>query len=129
MAQTSKLKAILLAKCPRCRRGDVFKNTMYGFASQKMYENCPKCGLRFEVEPGYFYAAMYVAYSINVAIGVTFGVVTYLITKEDKSPWVYIFTILAASLILAPLNFRYSRIILLHLLSPKIKYIASYDKD
>ncbi len=129
MSTTPKLKAMLLAKCPRCRRGDVFANSMYGFHQQKMYENCPKCGLRYEVEPGYFYAAMYVGYAINVAIGVIVGFITYFITGEDKSPWIYIITILTVSIILAPLNFRYSRIILLHLLSPKIKYVASYDKD
>jgi uncharacterized protein (DUF983 family) len=78
MAETPKIHAIIHAKCPRCRRGDMFKTSMYGFASQKMYDNCPKCGLKFELEPGYFYAAMYVGYAINVALAVTVGILTYL---------------------------------------------------
>lgn len=129
MSQTSKLSAVIAAKCPRCRRGDLFKNSMYGFSGQKMHEHCPHCGLRYEVEPGYFYAAMYVGYAMNVALGVTIGFAVYFITKEDQSPWIYIISILSASLILAPFNFRYSRVILLHWLSPKIKYIKDYDHD
>lgn len=129
MAQTPKIKAAIKAKCPRCRRGDVFQNSMYGLSSQKMHEHCPHCGFKYEIEPGYFYAAMYVGYAINVAIGVSVGVLTYLVTQEDKSPWIYITTILLASFVLSPLNFRYSRIILLYWLSPKIKYVKEYDHD
>ncbi|ADY53154.1 hypothetical protein Pedsa_2612 [Pseudopedobacter saltans DSM 12145] len=129
MAATPKLKAMLDAKCPRCRRGDIFQNSMYGLKSQKMYEFCPHCGLKYEVEPGYFYAAMYVGYAINVALGVTVGMATYFITKEEKSPWIYIAAVLTASFLTAPINFRYSRVILLHLLSPKISYRPDYDHD
>ncbi|QEK52986.1 DUF983 domain-containing protein [Pedobacter aquae] len=129
MAKTPEIKAFVLAKCPRCRRGDMFQNSMYGFSSQKMHEHCPHCGMRYEIEPGYFYAAMYVGYAINVALAVGIGLLTYLITQEDKSPWIYIITILTASFLLAPLNFRYSRVILLYWLSPKIKYVAHYDED
>lgn len=129
MHKTPKFKALILAKCPRCRRGNLFQNSMYGFSSQKMHENCPNCGLRYELEPGYFYAAMYVGYAINVAIAVNVGLITYLITHEDKSPWVYITSILIISFLAAPLNFRYSRAILLHLMSPKIKYLENLDHD
>lgn len=129
MAETPKMQAMIHAKCPRCRRGDMFKTPMYGFASQKMYDSCPKCGLKYELEPGYFYVAMYIGYAINVALAVTVGILTYLITRETESPWVYVAVIFILSLILAPANFRYSRVILLHLLSPKIKYLPQYDHD
>ncbi|MFC5282351.1 DUF983 domain-containing protein [Pedobacter alpinus] len=129
MAKTPKLKAMLEAKCPRCRRGDLFKTSMYGFKSQKMHEVCPKCALRYEVEPGYFYAAMYVGYALNVALAVALGIATYVFTNEQESPWIYIGVILSFSLLLAPVNFRYSRVILLYWLSPKIKYVSHYDHD
>lgn len=129
MAQTPLLQAVINAKCPRCRRGDMFKTSMYGFASQKMHENCSKCGLKYEIEPGYFYVAMYVSYGINVALAIGVGLLTFFVTNETESPWVYVASIFAVSLILAPANFRYSRVILLHLLSPKIKYVPAYDKD
>lgn len=129
MAKTPKSQAMLHAKCPRCRRGDLFATSMYGFKSQKMHDVCSHCGLRYEVEPGYFYAAMYVGYALNVALAITMGVITYLITHEEESPWVYVMVILIASLLLAPVNFRYSRVILLYMLSPKIKYVEHYDHD
>lgn len=129
MAETPKLQAVIHAKCPRCRRGDMFKTPMYGFASQKMYDNCPKCNLKYELEPGYFYAAMYVGYGINVALAVIVGILTYLVTGESESPWVYVATIFACSLAIAPANFRYSRVILLHFMSHKIKYVSQYDHD
>lgn len=129
MAETPQLQAIINAKCPRCRRGDLFKNTMYGLSSQKMHDKCPSCNLKFELEPGYFYVAMYISYGINVAVAVAVGILTYVISGETESPWVYVATIFIASLILAPFNFRYSRVILLHLMSPKIKYISHYDHD
>lgn len=129
MAETPVLQAMVKAKCPRCRRGDLFKTPMYGFKSQKMYDVCPHCALRYEVEPGYFYAAMYVGYALNVALAVTLGILTYLITHELESPWVYVIVILSFSFLLAPVNFRYSRVILLYWLSPKIKYVSHYDHD
>jgi uncharacterized protein (DUF983 family) len=129
MPKTPQLTAMLHAKCPRCRRGDLFKTSMYGFKSQKMFDDCPHCGLRYEVEPGYFYAAMYVGYALNVALAVTIGTITYWITNELESPWTYIFSILFFAFLLAPVNFRYSRVILLYWLSPKIHYISDYDHD
>lgn len=129
MDKTPKLKAMLKAKCPRCRRGDLFKTSMYGFKSQKMYEVCPNCALRYEVEPGYFYAAMYVGYALNVGLAVCLGMITYFISNELESPWVYVSVILTFSFLLAPVNFRYSRVILMHLLTPKVKYFPHYDHD
>ena len=129
MAETPRLQAIVNAKCPRCRKGDLFINSMYGLSSQKMHVNCPKCNLKYELEPGYFYAAMYISYSINVAVAVIVGILTYLISGETESPWIYVGTIFLFSLLLAPFNFRYSRVILLHLMSPRIKYLSHYDHN
>ncbi len=128
MAQTPKLTAVLQAKCPKCRRGKIFNGKIYTLGSQKMNEVCPNCGFRFEIEPGYFYAAMYVSYAINVAIGVTIGLATFIITKKEE-PLIYIFTILIACFLVSPFNYRFSRIVLLHYLSPKIKYDSFLDHD
>ncbi|TAF47362.1 MAG: DUF983 domain-containing protein [Sphingobacteriales bacterium] len=126
---TSLSYAMLHAKCPRCRQGKLFETPMYGYKAQKMYENCPKCNFKYEIEPGYFYAAMYVGYAFNVAMAVAIGILTYLVTLEEHSPWIYVANILIASILASPLNFRYSRVILLYWLSPKIKYVAHYDHN
>lgn len=115
------------SKCPKCRIGKVFEGPVYGFKKQKMQERCPHCRLKFEVEPGYFYAAMYVSYAFSVAELVTLGLTTAMLTKSE-SPWMYVSVLFAAILILAPFNLRYSRLVLLHYLSPKIVYTPAYYK-
>ena len=122
MAKTSKLTAIIQAKCPKCRRGKIFSGSLYGVNLQRTNEHCSNCGMRFEIEPGYFYGAMYVSYVFVVAEMIIVGLLTYLITGNDKSPWLYIGSILISILLLTPLNYRYSKVLLLHLLTPKIKY-------
>jgi hypothetical protein len=105
---------------------------MYGFNIQHTHANCPHCNQRFEIEPGYFYAAMYVSYAMNMVEMITTGFLTYYLVGGKlgfDSLWLYVGSIFLVSVILSPFNYRYSRIILLHWLSPKIKYDAAYDKD
>lgn len=120
--ETSQFTAALQAKCPRCRQGNMFANSMYGFKPQVMHEYCSHCGLKFEREPGYFYVAMFVSYAFNVAQMVAVGILTYLITGEENSPWLYIGVIFAAVVLLSPFNYRYSRVVLLYWLTPGLNY-------
>ena len=85
-----------------------------------MDRTCSKCGLQFEVEPGFFFGAMYVSYAISVALFVTITLVLYNFFG-DPDLWVYITTVAVASAVLYPLTFRYSRIIFLHIFGG-IKY-------
>ena len=117
----SAISAALHAKCPKCRQGDMFANHMYGLSGQKMHTNCPSCGFRFEVEPGYFYVAMLLSYAMNVAELVTFAVGTFILTGS-QSPWLYVGILLGMAFLLSPFNFRYSRVILLFWLTPGLHY-------
>ena len=56
------LWAIVQQRCPRCRIGRIFRGT---FA---MNDPCPRCGLLFQREEGYFLGAMYFSYAISLAI-------------------------------------------------------------
>jgi len=113
--------AIVQAKCPRCRRGDMFATPMYAFKSQKMNKTCPHCGLEFEREPGYFYVAMLVSYAMFVAEMITLAVAIHVLTGSNN-PWLYVIIIMIVGIILSPFNFRYSRVILLHWLTPGLHY-------
>ncbi|MES2448014.1 MAG: DUF983 domain-containing protein [Bacteroidota bacterium] len=131
MQKTSKLYAIVNGKCPHCRRGDIFTGNTYGFNIQRTNTKCGHCNQRFEIEPGYFYAAMYVSYAMNMIEMISMGFATYYLSGgrlDFDSVWLYVGVIFLTSLLLSPFNYRYSRIILLHLLSPKIKYNAAYDE-
>ena len=128
MSQTTKFNAMLHGKCPRCRRGNMFNGATYSLHNHTN-EFCPRCGMKFEIEPGYFYAAMYVSYALNVAQSVSLGVATYVLTGNLTSPWLYLAVILGGCFLLSPFNYRYSRIILLYWLSPKVHYHPDLDID
>ncbi|POY35647.1 DUF983 domain-containing protein [Solitalea longa] len=123
----SKFQAIVQQKCPRCHQGNMFVHPSYNLiAYQKMHSNCPVCGLRFEIEPGFFWGGMYLSYALNVAQSVTLGIATYFLLG-DPSPWVYLSIIIGAIFLFMPINFRYGRVLMLHWFSP-IKFDTSYSK-
>lgn len=123
----SRFTALLQSKCPRCRVGKMFDGPVYGFKKQHMHEYCPSCDLKFEIEPGYFYAAMYVSYAFSVAQVVSLGLATAMLTNSE-SPWLYVSILFVAIVLFAPFNLRYSRLVLLHFLTPKLKYNPSFIK-
>lgn len=125
---TSQTYAAINAKCPKCRRGNMFANGMYGLSSQKMNETCPHCGFKFEIEPGYFYVAMFVSYAFNVAQMVTLAVALYVLTGSNN-PWLYVSVLLGSAVVLSPFNFRYSRVVLLYWLTPGVHYDPARSAD
>jgi uncharacterized protein (DUF983 family) len=117
----SEFSAAMHGKCPKCRKGDMFQKSSMGFLSQKMNTRCPYCNFQFEIEPGYFYVAMFVSYGMIVAEMVTVAVATYVLSGSE-SPWLYLGLLLGVIFILSPFNYRFSRIILLYWLTPKLHY-------
>jgi len=120
--------AFFRAQCPRCRRGDMFSNSMYGLHGQHMNKTCPHCQFTFEIEPGYFYVAMLISYAFNVAEMVTLAVATSVLTSS-VNPWLYTAIILPVAFILSPFNFRYSRLVLLYFLTPGLNYVPKLSSD
>ena len=79
-----------------------------------MNETCPACGRRFEREPGFFVGAMYVSYALAIPVYLAFvGVLNVLLRGWSE------LAILALAVPIfvpcAPLLFRYSRVIWMHL--------------
>lgn len=122
----SEWKSAVEGKCPRCRKGDMFKAPLLSFRSKKMREQCPHCDLKYEKEPGYFYVAMYVSYAFVVAQLVTACVATYVLTGNLESPWLYLSVAVGVAILMAPFNYRYSRIVLLYWLTPQFKFQERY---
>lgn len=120
--------AVAHAKCPRCRRGDMFATGMYSFKSQVMYKTCSHCGLVYEREPGYFYVSMLVSYAMFVAEMITMAVALSVLTGSSN-PWLYVIVIMSVGLVLAPFNFRYSRVALLYWLTPGLHYHPEMSAD
>ncbi|MFC0184884.1 Protein of unknown function [Pseudarcicella hirudinis] len=113
----SRLQAIIEEKCPRCRQGKMFE---YPFLRvdkfDKMHEFCPVCNLRFEVEPGFWYGAMFISYGFSVGLLIVLGVVIYWFFN-DPPIMGYIIPITVISLLAVPFNFRLSRSVFIHLFS------------
>lgn len=87
-----------------------------------MNETCPHCGAMLQPEPGFYQGAMYVGYGFTVAIIVAISLILYLV--GNPSEWVYIGTIILVAILVAPLNYRYSRCVYLYLFGG-IKFDAS----
>jgi len=117
-------KALLLGKCPRCHQGNLFMFPATRIAKFAiMNENCPHCDVRLEPEPGFYQGAMYVGYGITVAMITILGLILYFF--GDPSEWVYIGVVMAIMVLIAPWNYRYSRIIYLYLFGG-IKFDSRY---
>ncbi len=78
-----------------------------------MYEHCPHCGLRYEVEPGYFIGAMYVSYAVSGGVALVLGFMLFYLFG-DPAGWVYTSVVAGAVLLIVPINFRISRVVWLH---------------
>lgn len=66
------LISILQNKCPRCRRGRMYKfgNTYNLKNFMVMNERCPECSQVLDMEPGFYYGTNMVSYSLAVLISV-----------------------------------------------------------
>ncbi|MBB5637016.1 uncharacterized protein (DUF983 family) [Pedobacter cryoconitis] len=127
MVPITKLEAVIQCKCPRCRQGNIFSGKMYSFSfkGQVTNEYCPHCNLRFEREPGFFYVSMFISYAMNVAEMISASVATYVLGLPlvYDNLWYYVGILLLTVFICSPFNYRYSRVMLLHWLTPGLGYI------
>ena len=79
----SKLNSILTGSCPKCQKESMYsdKNPLHLTKVLKMNENCSHCGFKYQIEPSFFYGAMYVSYGLNVAVGIAAFIVSFVFFK------------------------------------------------
>ena len=118
----SKLNSILTGTCPKCQKESMYldKNPLNLGSVLKMHENCSHCGLKYQIEPSFFYGAMYVSYGLNVAVGVAAFIVSYLMLHASIK--VSFIAIIATIILLQPFVLRWSRNIYINM-------FVSYDPD
>jgi uncharacterized protein (DUF983 family) len=116
----SKLYSILTGTCPKCQNESMYldKNPLHFNKILKMHENCSHCGLRYQIEPSFFYGAMYVSYGLNVAVGIAAFIISFVIFGSSLK--VAFITIIATLIVLFPFVLRWSRNIYINM-------FVSYD--
>lgn len=108
------LQAMLLCKCPRCTRGDMFKTSAFDLGRfNELKEACEACGLRYQVEPGFYQLSMYLTYAISIGLIAGFSIAAYLIF-DDPPLWVFYAFIFIPLILTTPWNIRYSKVIMLY---------------
>ncbi len=91
----SKVNSILTGTCPRCQNESMYvEKNPYNLATViKMNENCGHCGLKYQLEPSFFYGAMYVSYGVNVAIGIAAFIIAYVFPALEFESFFYCYCI------------------------------------
>ncbi|MBC7384320.1 MAG: DUF983 domain-containing protein [Bacteroidia bacterium] len=83
-----------------------------------METHCPVCDLQFEIEPGFFWGAMYVSYALTVGMMLGIGGAILIISQGQAGFWTYIIPIVGTMVLSSPLTYRFARILLLYFFSP-----------
>ena len=118
----SKLNSILTGTCPKCQNETMYleKNPLYLGSVLKMHEHCSHCNLKYQIEPSFFYGAMYVSYGLNVALGVAVFITSFLLLNQSIE--ISFIAIIASIVLLQPFILRLSRNIYINM-------FVSYDAD
>jgi hypothetical protein len=102
------------------------KNPYYNLSLKhifNMFDNCPVCGQKFDLEPGFWYGTGYVSYGVAVAISVATFVAWYVIigvsTEDNRIFYWLIFNALLL-VVMQPWIMRLSRVIY-------IRFFVRYD--
>ena len=116
----SKLYSILTGTCPKCQNESMYldKNPLHINKVLKMHEYCSHCGLKYQIEPSFFYGAMYVSYGLNVGIGIAAFIISFVIFGSSLK--VAFISIIAALILSFPFVLRWSRNIYINM-------FVSYD--
>jgi hypothetical protein len=124
------LWSIFAMRCPRCRKGPMFKDANpYKKFSLKhifnMYDNCPVCKQKYDMEPGFWYGTGYVSYALAVALSVTTFVAWWVLigisTADNRIFW-WLGLNAFLLVVLQPWLMRLSRVIY-------IRFFVSYDDN
>ena len=84
-----------------------------------MHERCSNCGFKYQIEPSFFYGAMYVSYAITVALSIATFLILYLLGLGFINIFIGIILVL---ILFTPFTLRLARLIYSNL-------FIGYDPD
>lgn len=112
----SVILSVLKTQCPHCREGFLFKNNNpYNLSKPilDMYEHCPVCDQKTEIETGFWWGTGYVSYALSIAVSVATVIAFSLFVgwKEDYSFAWYLIANAITLIVALPYLVRLSRTI------------------
>lgn len=125
----SLLASVAGCKCPRCRKGDLFKYKAYEKITKHldMHKTCAHCGFDFEPEPGFYWGAMYVNYIFTSAILIAYIIVYFIFKPRSVEGYALIGgAYLTTIVLLWPKMNRYSRALMLYFSSASATFDPRY---
>lgn len=110
----SKFYSVLHNKCPQCHDGDffVYSCTLNFKHNLKTHDTCSSCGLKYMIEPSFFYGAMYVSYALTVAFAIAIFIISYALGLSWFTSLIAIIVIL---ILLTPWTMRISRLLYINM--------------
>lgn len=125
------LWALFNQKCPRCRRGDMFKTKRpYDLKRfMKMNDKCPVCSQPMEIEVGFYYGTSYISYALTVALSAATFIIWWLtvgFSLEDHRLFYWIGINGLLLLLLQPWLMRLSRAVWLSFF---VHYNADWEEE
>lgn len=115
----NRLISMATMKCPNCHKGHMYKNKSILPLGEfmEMPERCPECGLKFEIETGFWFGTGYVSYALSVGMIFVMAVIfalTYGFTWRDNSIFIFIGIMISALVLLQPWIMRFARVLYIY---------------
>ncbi len=105
----TKKYSVIHLKCPKCQEGNLFvhRNPYNLRTCLLMPDRCPVCNQDFQIEPGFYYGALWTSYPLVVLI--TIAVTSFFYLYLDVPLYVFIFILAFSMLGLQPYILRFGR--------------------
>lgn len=107
--------SMLLLKCPKCSKGDLFvsKGLFCYSRMLDMPENCPHCGQKYCIEPGFWLGSLWTSYPIIIITELPFLLCALFV--DSISPFWFFGGMVLAFIIVYPVMLRLGRSIWIHI--------------
>jgi uncharacterized protein (DUF983 family) len=118
----TRLNSILTGSCPKCHEESMYldKNPFNLGNIYKMHEKCSHCDLKYNIEPSFFYGAMYVSYGLGCALSIATFIISFVIF--GSSVMTSFIAIVIVLIVCMPLTMRLARNIWINM-------FISFDKN
>lgn len=81
----SKIYAMITGCCPKCHEESMYldANPFNIMKIYAMHEKCSHCKLVYQIEPSFFFGAMFVSYGLGVLIGIITFLLSFFVFHAD----------------------------------------------